>query len=73
MDVLQLLLKKGAMVLLAMHVLGMRIERQLYMEDEAIFTEACLPPQIVGSHRRASVGDEDDEDDDDEEDVIAPA
>ena len=63
------------MVVLAMKKLGLRIERQLFLEDEVIFTEVCLPPQIAGSHRRPSPGDDEDEDDeeeDDGEDVIAP-
>ena len=68
MPVLQLLLRTGAMVVLAMNKLGLRIERQLFMEDELIFTEACLPPQIVGSRRRPSLGDDDDDDDDEDDD-----
>ena len=71
MDVLQLMLNAGAMVVLAMNVLGLRIDRRMYMEDEVIFTEACLPPQIAGSHRRPGPGD--DEDDEDDEDAITPA
>ena len=67
MDVLQLMLKAGAMVVLAMKVLGLRIDRRLYMEDEVIFTEACLPPHIAGARRRPSPGDdEEDEDEDDD-------
>ena len=69
MDVLQLLLRAGAMVVLAMNVLGLRIDRRMYMEDEVIFTEACLPAQIAGSLRRPSRGDEEEE----EEDAIAHA
>ena len=66
---------KTSTVVLAMKKVGLRIERQLFLEDEVIFTEVCLPPQIAGSHRRPSPGDDEDEDedeDDGEEDVIAP-
>ena len=60
MDVLQLLLRSGAMVVLAMNKLGLRIERQVFLEDEVIFSETPLPAQILGTHRRPCPHDDED-------------
>ena len=64
MDVLQLMLRSGAIVALAMNKLGLRVERQVFMDDEVIFTEEPLPAQILGTHRRPCPQDDDDEEED---------